>query len=154
MQNNIHTHTHTHNQFKPTGYKFSIYYKAVLECETDSSETSSDVGSQETEESLELYIPHNIKFYEKHNFTAYLTPAKREIIADDDLCSLAASAIYNDNDNDKLTDKEYVEYECDDEFVCFEDGIEKDANEYLIYHGIPYRWSHMGSYAFAKWKNT
>jgi hypothetical protein len=145
---------------KITKYKFSIYHKAILECETDSSDTSSDIGSQDTEQTQELYIPPNTKFYEKQNYTAYLTPAKREIIDDLDLFSLANSAIHCEY----ISDKEYVEYnEDDDQFVCITEGItegtvgitegtlEQDAIEYFKENNMPYRWSYRGSPAFAKW---
>jgi hypothetical protein len=148
---------------KITQYKFSIYYKAILECETDSSDTSSDIGSEDTEEEQELYIPDKTNFYEKQNFTAYLTLAKREIIHDLDLFSLATSAIHGEY----ISDKEYVEYnEDDDQFVCITEGavgitegavgitegaLEKDAIEYFKENNMPYRWSCRGSPAFAKW---
>ncbi len=104
---------------KITQYKFSIYHKAILECETESSDTSSDIGYEDTEEEQELYIPDKTNFYEKQNFTAYLTPAKREIIDDLDLFSLATSAIHGEY----ISDKEYVEYnEDDDQFVCITEG--------------------------------
>jgi hypothetical protein len=150
-----------------TQYKFSIYHKAILECETDSSDTSSDIGSEEEEQ--ELYIPPKTNFYEKQNYTAYLTPAKREIIDDLDLFSLANSAIHGEY----ISDKEYVEYnEENDQFVCITEGavgitegavgitegafgseetIETDAIEYLKENNMPYRWSYRGSPAFAKW---
>jgi len=132
---------------KITQYKFSIYHKAILECETDSSDTSSDIGSEEEEE--ELYIPPKTNFYEKQNYTAYLTPAKREIIDDLDLFSLANSAIHGEY----ISDKEYVEYnEDDDQFVCITEGaLEQDAIEYFKENNMPYRWSYRGSPAFAKW---
>jgi len=145
---------------KITQYKFSIYHKAILECETDSSDTSSDIGSEEEEQ--ELYIPPKTNFYEKQNYTAYLTPAKREIIDDLDLFSLANSAIHGEY----ISDKEYVEYnEDDDQFVCITEGsfgitadtigseetIETDAIEYFKENNMPYRWSYRGSPAFAKW---
>jgi hypothetical protein len=134
---------------KITQYKFSIYHKAILECETDSSDTSSDIGSEEEENEQELYIPPNTKFYEKQNYTAYLTPAKREIIDDLDLFSLANSAIHGEY----ISDKEYVEYnEDDDQFVCITEGaLEQDAIEYFKENNMPYRWSYRGSPAFAKW---
>ena len=141
---------------KITQYKFSIYHKAILECETESSDTSSDIGSEDTEEEQELYIPDKTNFYEKQNFTAYLTPAKREIIHDLDLFSLATSAIHGEY----ISDKEYVEYnEDDDQFVCITEGavgitegaLEKDALEYFKENNMPYRWSCRGSPAFAKW---
>jgi hypothetical protein len=148
---------------KITQYKFSIYHKAILECETESSDTSSDIGSEDTEEEQELYIPDKTNFYEKQNFTAYLTPAKREIIHDLDLFSLATSAIHGEY----ISDKEYVEYnEDDDQFVCITEGVvgitegvvgitegalEKDAIEYFKENNMPYRWSYRGSPAFAKW---
>jgi hypothetical protein len=148
---------------KITQYKFSIYHKAILECETESSDTSSDIGSEDTEEEQELYIPDKTNFYEKQNFTAYLTPAKREIIHDLDLFSLATSAIHGEY----ISDKEYVEYnEDDDQFVCITEGavgitegavgitegaLEKDAIEYFKENNMPYRWSCRGSPAFAKW---
>ena len=134
---------------KITQYKFSIYHKAILECETDSSDTSSDIGSEEEENEQELYIPPNTKFYEKQNYTAYLTPAKREIIDDLDLFSLANSAIHGEY----ISDKEYVEYnEDDDQFVCItECALEQDAIEYFKENNMPYRWSYRGSPAFAKW---
>jgi hypothetical protein len=137
-------------------YKFSIYHKACLQldCEKDSSDSSSDVGSQETEQEEqeeELFIQPNTKFYEKQNFTAYLSRAKREIIDDLDLFSLATSAIHGKY----ISDKEYVEYnEDDDQFVCIkEDTLEQDANEYFKENNMPYRWSHRGSPAFAMWNN-
>lgn len=140
-------------------YKFSIYNKAILECETDSSENSSDrdtIYSNENEDQdkdedqqdKNIYIPDNVKFYEKKNFIAYLTPAKRETIDDNDLYYLASSAIYSEY----ISDKEYVEYNDDnDEFVCFVDNVEQDANEYINEMGMPYRWSHCGPPALAKW---
>ena len=144
---------------KITEYNFSIYYKAILECETDSSDSSSDEGSQDTEEE-ELYIPPNTRFYEKQNYKAYLTPAKRETIDELDLFSLANSAIHSEY----ISDKEYVEYnEDDDQFVCItkdavginsENGqgaLEQDANAYFKENNMPYRWSYRGSPAFAKW---
>jgi len=155
---------------KITKYKFSIYHKAILEYETDSSDNSSDICSEDTEEEQELYIPPNTKFYEKQNFTAYLTRAKREIIDDLDLFSLATSAIHCEY----ISDKEYIEYnEDDDQFVCITEGavgitegavgitegavgitegaLEQDAIEYFKENNMPYRWSHRGSPAFAKW---
>jgi hypothetical protein len=164
------THKNVQPESKITKYKFSIYHKAILECETDSSDTSSDICSEDTEEEQELYIPPNTKFYEKQNFTAYLTPAKREIIDELDLFSFAKSSIHGEY----ISDKEYVEYnEDDDQFVCITEGavgitegavgitegavgitegaVEQDANEYLKENNMPYRWSYRGSPAFAKW---
>jgi len=143
-------------------YKFSIYNKAILEYETDSSESISDrdaIYSNETQDDdqedenqqhqKQIYIPDNVKFYEKKNFIAYLTPAKRETIDDNDLYYLAASAIYSEY----ISDKEYVEYNDDnDEFVCFVDNVEQYANEYITDMGMPYRWSHCGPTALAKWQ--
>jgi hypothetical protein len=153
-------HKQDHNpESKIKKYKFSIYHKAILEYETDSSDTSSDIGSEDTEQTQELYIPPKTKFYEKQNFIAYLTPAKREIIDDLDLFSLATSAIHGEY----ISDKEYVEYnEDDDQFVCItecaviysengEDTLEHDAIEYFKENSMPYRWSYRGSPAFAKW---
>ena len=146
-------------------YKFSIYNKAILEYETDSSESSSDrdtIYSKEDEDQededqededqehqKQIYIPDNVKFYEKKNFIAYLTQAKKETIDDNDLYYLASSAIYSEY----ISDKEYVEYNDDnDEFVCFVDNVEQDANEYITDMGMPYRWSHCGPPALAKWQ--
>jgi len=163
----INKYIHTMEPTKINQYKFSIYNKAILEYETDSSESSSDrdtIYSNETQDEDQededqededqdqdknLYIPDNVKFYEKKNFIAHLTPAKRETIDDNDLYYLAASAIYSEY----ISDKEYVEYNDDnDEFVCFVDNIEQDANEYITYMGMPYRWSHCGPTALAKWQ--
>ena len=113
---------------------------------------------------MKLYIPPKTRFYEKQNYTAYLTPAKRETIDDLDLFSLANSAIHGEYISD--SDKEYVEYnEAEDQFVCISEIIsgtfplqsedtqlvEQDANEYFKENNIPYRWSYRGSPAFAKW---
>jgi hypothetical protein len=168
----INKYIHTMEPTKINQYKFSIYNKAILEYETDSSESSSDrdtIYSNETQDEDQeyedqeyedqeyedqdqdknLYIPDNVKFYEKKNFIAYLTPAKRETIDDNDLYYLAASAIYSEY----ISDKEYVEYNDDnDEFVCFVDNIEQDANEYITDMGMPYRWSHCGPTVLAKWQ--
>jgi hypothetical protein len=134
-------------------YKFALYFKAVLEYNSDCDSETSNESAYETEsttEANELYIPDDVKFYEKHNFTAYLTPAKKEIISEYDLISLAQMAIHNTT-SEMMSDKEYIEDEHNDEFVCIVKGQETSAVEYFKENGMPYRWSHSGDYAFAKW---
>lgn len=121
-----------------TAYKFSIYNHATL------------VNNADDDDLVLL----DTNFYCKQTFVVYLRKSTRMLFGYDMeiIYELAYAALYQE-ESDILSDGEYVEDDYDDEFVCFVNNIERNAQKYLKENNINYEYSFEGgSTAFGQWE--
>lgn len=123
-------------QTKLLPYKFSIFYKAIIHF-------------YENEDN----IPHDVRFYSKQCFTAYLHESTYKNIRDttDIIYTLANVALY-DEPCDLISSDEYIEDDQSDDFVCFVDNVETNAFTYLEDNEVTYNYDGSSSPQFAHWK--
>ena len=98
-------------------------------------------------------VNESVTFYDKQNFTAYITPSHRFRYGNDPhfIYRLANYALYGE-ESDLLSNSEYVEDMSMDEFVCIdESNVEIDADTYLESKNISYDYVSCGCTEFARW---
>ena len=89
------------------------------------------------------YMPDDVFFKERQHYIAYLRKTTR-IALHNELSALARAADMDQEECEMLTDGEYVEYESEDEFICFDGYKEEDAQLYLETNNYHFEYAGSG----------